>query len=71
MPAKNTGETLDRAAGAQEIAAQRLKNGRMNGVILESAEVVRGMETAARGLFINAEITPDGKLVGKYLTLPE
>ena len=71
LPAKNSGKTLDRRADEAAIERRRLENGRMNGVILENADVVKGMETAARGVYINAEITPDGTLKGNFLSLEE
>ena len=69
VPAKNTGESLERAATQEEIARRRTENGRMNGIILENADVLRGMETAARGIFLNAYIDDGGTLRGNFLTL--
>ena len=71
LPAKNTGKTLDRRASDEAVMRQKLENGRMNGVILENADVIKGMETAARGVYINAQITPDGTLKGNFLTQEE
>ena len=71
MPAKSAGKSLERGATADDVKKRRIENGRMNGIILENADVVRGMETAARGLFINAEIKEDGTLKGNFLSLRE
>jgi len=43
----------------------------MNGIILENADVIKGMENSARGVFINAEITADGALKGNLLSLKD
>ena len=71
VPAKSAGQTLERGATEEDIMRCRLENGRMNGVILENADVIRGMETAARGIFINAMIKEDGTLKGRFLTLEQ
>ena len=71
MPAKSAGKSLERSATAEDVKRRRIENGRMNGIILENADVIRGMETAARGVFINAEIKDDGTLKGNFLSLRE
>ncbi|MBQ7638208.1 MAG: PD-(D/E)XK nuclease family protein [Clostridia bacterium] len=71
VPAKGSGKTLDRNAGPEEILRRRIENGRMNGVILENAEVIKGMEAGARGLFINAQIQNDGSLKGNLLSFDD
>lgn len=71
VPAKTAGKQVDRRAEDDEIWKQRMENGRMNGVILENAEVIRGMETAARGVYINARINEKGELEGKLLSAEE
>lgn len=71
MPAKNSGKPLERGATEEDILRRKLENGRMNGIILQNATVLKGMESAARGVFINAWITDSGELKGNFLTLAE
>ena len=71
VPANNAGTKLGRREDGEKIKLQKLKNGRMNGVILENADVIKGMESAAQGLYINAEIDKNGNLCGNLLTLEE
>ena len=71
MPAKTSGKPLERSATAEDLMNRRLEIGRMNGIILESEKVIRGMEILARGLYINACVKPDGTLSGNLLSLRE
>lgn len=71
VPANTGGKTLGRRDAPDAVERQKLKNGRMNGVILENETVVKGMESAARGIYINAEIKADGSMKGTFLTLEE
>ena len=71
VPANNSGKTLGRRDPPEAVLRQKLKNGRMNGVILENETVVKGMESAARGVYINAEIKDDGSMKGVLLSLEE
>ena len=69
VPANNSGEQLSRRAGAEEIEAQKLKNGRMNGMILEEEKILDAMEEGCEGRFINAFIDKKGELQGTLLSL--
>ena len=69
VPAKNGGEKLSRSATPEEVLEQKLKNGRMNGILLESETVLRGMESAAEGRYLTASIDKNGKLKGTFLSL--
>ena len=69
VPANNSGEQLSRRAGAEEIEAQKLKNGRMNGMILEDEKILDAMEEGCEGRFINAFIDKKGELQGTLLSL--
>ena len=71
LPAKTAGKPLDRYATQEDYKRRLLENGRMNGIILQDIKVVCGMEKAARGLYINAYVKPDGTLAGNFLTLEE
>lgn len=71
VPANTGGKTLGRHETAEEVKKQKLRNGRMNGVILENADVLKGMESGARGVYINAEIKEDGTMKGSFLSLAE
>lgn len=65
LPAKNPDATLGRNADGGEIAAAKIKGGRMNGVILADERVVKGMDAAGEGAFLSDKIIKNGKL-GKY-----
>ena len=69
VPAKSGGDKLPRNASPEEILKQKLKNGRMNGILLESETVLRGMESAAEGRYLTASIDKNGKLKGTFLSL--
>lgn len=69
VPANNSGANLGRREGDDEISAQRLKNGRMNGMILEDMTVLEGMEKGCAGRFINAYIDKKGVMKGTFLSL--
>lgn len=69
VPANNSGTQLERNASEDEIAAQKLRNGRMNGMILEDENVLDGMEKGCNGYFINASIDNKGKMKGTFLSL--
>lgn len=71
VPAKTNGKTLERGATDEEVLYRRFENGRMNGVILENETVLKGMESAARGVFINAKITEKGEMKGDFLSLSD
>ncbi|MCH5198694.1 MAG: PD-(D/E)XK nuclease family protein [Oscillospiraceae bacterium] len=71
VPAKSSGKALERSASSDDVLSKRLENGRMNGIILQNAEVIKGMEATARGVFINAKIEADGTLKGKLVSLDE
>lgn len=68
VPANNAGEKLGRHSDEEAVLRQKLKNGRMNGLLLEDPAVIRGMETAAEGKYINAWIGEDGALHGDLLS---
>ncbi len=68
VPAKTAGETVGRRADAGQIADLRLKNGRMNGMLLSDPDVIRGMERDAAGVYVNAGINEDGSLNGNLLS---
>ncbi|MBR0508736.1 MAG: PD-(D/E)XK nuclease family protein [Clostridia bacterium] len=71
VPANARGENVGRRANDDDVTKMKLKNGRMNGVILSEESVVRGMEPEAKGIYIDAQITSDGKLKGNFLSLTE
>lgn len=69
VPANNYGSSLDRHASEEEIDEKKLKNGRMNGMILEDLTVLRGMEKSCSGRFINAYVDSKGVMKGTFLSL--
>lgn len=69
VPANNSGEMLQRNASEDDVELQRLLNGRMNGMILEDENVLRGMERDCEGRFINAYIDDKGRMKGTFLSL--
>ena len=71
VPAKTGGERLGRNATPEDVLRTKLKNGRMNGLLLESESVLRGMESAAEGRYLVPCIDKNGKLKGTFLSLTE
>lgn len=69
LPANNSGKTLPRNADSTAVLEQRLKNGRMNGMILEDIKVLEGMEKDCNGRFINASVDKKGEIKGTFLSL--
>lgn len=69
VPANSSGEFLARNASDEDIEHQKLINGRMNGMILEDENVLRGMENSCSGKFINAYIDEKGRMKGTFLSL--
>lgn len=69
VPAKNSGDKLSRRAEDSEVVKQKLKNGRMNGLILEDEAVLKGMDALAQGTYIDAYIDKKGNLKGNFLSL--
>lgn len=69
IPANNSGDKLSRRADESAVAAQKLKNGRMNGMILEDLTVLQGMERNCEGRFINAYVDKKGVMKGTFLSL--
>lgn len=70
VPARSSGDNVGRNADREEIEAQKLKNGVMNGIILENESVLRGMESDAKGIFIKQKIK-DGVMKGDFYTLDD
>lgn len=69
VPANNSGEQLGRNATADEVEAQKIHNGRMNGMILEDEQVLDGMEKGCNGYFVNAYIDEKGRMKGTFLSM--
>ncbi len=69
LPARNSGKMLPRNAGSEEVFEQKLRNGRMNGMILEDRTVLEGMEKDCRGRFLNASVDSKGNMKGCFLSL--
>ena len=69
VPANASGKNLGRHDSEEAVAEQRLKNGRMNGMILEDSDVIKGMEESCAGRFINASIDENGVMKGTLLSL--
>ena len=70
VPARSGGDNVGRRAGQEEIEAQKLKNGKMNGIILENESVLRAMERGAEGIFIEQSIK-NGVMKGDFYTLDD
>jgi len=68
VPANNSGERLPRRATAEEVESQKLKNGRMNGMLLSDEKIIDAMEEGCEGRFINAFIDKKGELQGTLLS---
>lgn len=71
VPAKTGAMTLPRNATLDEIEKQKIKNGRMNGLVLAEKNVILGMDSTGEGVYINAEIDKKGTLKGSIASLDE
>ncbi len=71
VPAKTGTLTLPRNATVDEIERQKIKNGRMNGLVLAEKQVILGMDSTGAGVYINAEIDKKGELKGSIASLDE
>lgn len=69
VPANNSGDFLPRNADNEDIENRKLINGRMNGMILEDENILKGMEENCEGKFINAYIDDKGRMKGTFLSL--
>ncbi len=69
VPANNSGTALPRNATDEEVLEQKLKNGRMNGMLLDDEKILEAMEEGCKGRFINAGFDRYGKLTGTFLSL--
>lgn len=64
VPAKKSKNSLGRYATDDMVEHERISQGRMNGIVLDDEEVIRGMEENGGGLIIDAKIEK-GKIKGK------
>ncbi len=72
LPAKTVEDKLARNADPDEIADERLKNSRMHGIVLDSADAVLGMDKTVSGKFVPVTAKKRGEgFSGKLLTLQE
>ena len=71
VPAKAGGETVGRNSTEEEVREQKLKNGRMNGMVLADPEILNAMEHGAEGRYLNAYIDKKGEMKGDLLTAEE
>ena len=70
MPARRPMPSLDRNASEAEIVRKHEGALRMNGLVLDSEEVIRGMETSAKGIFIPVRENKDG-MKGSLISLEQ
>ncbi|HZK39726.1 MAG TPA: PD-(D/E)XK nuclease family protein, partial [Clostridia bacterium] len=68
MPANAPPISLGRNASPEDIEAEKIKNSRMSGMLLNSMDVVIGMEKNGEGIFIPAKLKK-GVLEGSLITL--
>lgn len=70
VPAKTGGtEKAGRNASDEEINKAKLKNGRMNGMILDDMGVLNAMDPAGNQKFIKAGVYKNGNKKGNFLSL--
>lgn len=70
VPAKTGGiEKAGRNASDEEINKAKLKNGRMNGMILDDMDVLNAMDPAGNQKFIKAGVYKNGNKFGNFLSL--
>ena len=69
VPAKTGSLPLPRNATLEEIEKQKIKNGKMNGLVLADKTVILGMDSTGEGVYINAKIDKKGELKGSVASL--
>lgn len=69
VPAKIGDLSLSRNANEDEIQDAKIKNGKMNGLVLNDMEVIEGMEHEVRGRFIPVKIKKDGDISSDSSTI--
>lgn len=62
MPAAEPSVTVERGADEKEIKEETDKKMRMRGLVLDKNEIIRAMESGAKGKFIPAALNKDGTL---------
>ncbi|MEG0017310.1 MAG: PD-(D/E)XK nuclease family protein [Hydrogenoanaerobacterium sp.] len=65
MPARTKYSTLERESSDAQVAEDQDKNMKMNGLLLESVDVITGMEHGAQGVYIPAYIKTKEKTTGR------
>lgn len=70
LPAKSVEDKLPRNADINDIEKAKLQNSRMNGVVLDDADVILGMDSSVSGMFIPVSARGE-RFVGKLLDRQE
>ncbi len=71
LPAKSIEDKLPRNANAQDILEAKLRNSRMQGVVLADTDAILGMDSAVSGNFVPVTAGKSGAFTGKLLTAQE
>lgn len=71
LPAKTIEDKLPRNADSADILSAKLKNSRMQGLVLENTEVIRGMDKTVSGRFVPVTVKKNGDFSGNLLSFPE
>ena len=71
VPAKTGAVNLPRNATLEEIEQAKVKNGRMNGLVLADKNVILGMDSTGSGVYINAKIDKKGEIKGSVASFAE
>lgn len=61
MPAKTTPINSSRYTTEQELDQLSIKTFKMHGLVLDDPEIIKGMDSSAKGLFINVSLDKNGK----------
>lgn len=70
-PAKMNVSKLSRESSDDDIALQKIKDGKSNGMLLQNFEVLSAMEKDIGGNFIPASLNKKGELCGTLISLSE
>ncbi len=72
LPARFTSFKAERSNGKDEIEHQIIKNGKMNGLLLDDTRTVLAMDESGEGIFIPASIdSKTGKVKGNVISLTQ
>ena len=69
LPARSEPFSASRGEDEKKIAEKELSGGKMNGMILDDGEVLKGMDNSLSGRFIPVKVSKSGAMSGNFISL--